>query len=668
MRHDNIGLFWEDLPKEKGKIVREMPPIPDTGWKCPTSFPDLSSAPCIAIDVETYDPGLKQFGPGWARRLGHLVGVSVGIPNGGRWYFPMRHEINPEENMNPDHVLAWLRDTLGNASQPKIGANIIYDIGWLEEEGVEVKGDLIDIQFAEALLDEASNVALESIAQKYLGVGKESNELYKWCSSFYGGEPKGAQRKNIYRAPASLVGKYAESDADLPLRVAPLLYKALQDEGLFEIFEMECKLIRLLIKMRRRGVKVDVPKAEALNIQLAKQRDELQLKLNTMVGFDCDIAKKPPLVKAFNKFGIKYPTTVKGNPSFKGEFLDSIKHPMGELIKEIRKVEKLRGTFVESYIINSHVNGYVYGQFHPMRSEGGGTRSGRYSSSTPNLQNIPSRDKILGPLIRGLFIPDEKDHYWLRFDYSQIEYRMLAHYAEGASGEVIRKAYNDNPLTDYHDLTQDLIKNTTGIILGRKPTKTINFGLIYGMGTSSLATSLNVNFKEAKRLTDAYHRGAPFAKATMNKVSKEAQRTGSVSTILGRKSRFNSWEPTDWDSRTIPLSYDKAQKKWGADIVRAYTYKALNRKLQGSAADLIKMALLHCWESGIFERCGYPALTVHDELDFSMAPGTEKEFQEVVRMMENSIKLRIPVKVSIEIGKDWGHCVEIPDMFSIPKM
>ena len=221
MRNDDIGFFWQDVVQDtaRGQIIRPQPPIPETGWVMPKDFPNLSSASCLAIDTETYDPDLLVRGPGWARGSGHIVGVSVGVPEGQTWYFPVRHTIRPETNMDPENVFAWLRATLGDKAQPKVGANLMYDIGWLSEENVAVCGTLCDVQYAEALLDERSEVALDVLGEKYLGIGKTDELIYQWCSDFYGGAANGKQRANLWRAPPSLVGPYACGDVDLPLRI-----------------------------------------------------------------------------------------------------------------------------------------------------------------------------------------------------------------------------------------------------------------------------------------------------------------------------------------------------------------------------------------------------------------------------------------------------------------
>ena len=656
MRSDNIGMFWQDLPAERGanKVARVMPHIPDTGWTPPTEFPNLSQAKVLAIDTETYDPDLLTKGPGWARGVGHLVGVSIGTEDGRRWYFPMRHEIEPEMNWNPDVVIAWLKDTLSNPKQSKIGANIMYDIGWLAQEGVIVKGPLYDVQYAEALLNETSPVNLEHLAQKYLEEGKESNLLYQWCSDYYGGEPNEKQRKNIYRSPPRIAGPYAESDADLPLRLLTLQWDLLHREGLFDLFKMECELIPLYIAMRFAGVSVNIGYADELQAKLLEQQNEVQQRLDLAAGFKVNVDSRDHLARLFDDLGLGYGKTKKGNPSFKKEFLEALDHPIGEVIRDIRKYSKLRGTFVEGYILDSHINGKVYAQFHPLRKDDGGTRSGRYSSSNPNLQNIPIRDKILGPMIRSLFIPDAGHPYWRKYDYSQIEYRFLVHFAIGAGAEEARAQFNANPDLDYHAFAQELVKLKTGMHIERKPIKNINFGLIYGMGLDALAAMLGITKAKAKPLMAAYFDAVPFAKETMDACIKEADETGIITTISGRRSRFDMWEPSSWADKRPALPYHLAIQNY-ANIQRAKTFKALNRRLQGSAAELMKRAMHQCWVDGIFDATGVPRLTVHDELDFSDPGGRDEAFEEMKNIMENAIPLSIPVLADYEIGPDWGH-------------
>lgn len=660
---EQTDLFWDQpefsLDNARGGPIRSMPPIPDLGWKTPKEFPNLSSASVISIDIETYDPELIDYGPGWGRGKGHIVGVAIAVPE-ARWYFPMRHEVRTEDNLDPEKVLKWLKDTLGNEKQYKIGANILYDYGFLKQEGVEIKGQLIDVQYAEALLDDRAKVGLDTLGQKYLGIGKDGSILYNWCADYYGGKPNDKQRANIYRAPPSLVGPYAEMDVELPLKLAPILYKKLAAENLTDLFHTECKLIPLLAAMRFRGVKVDVEKAEQLRPQLLARAKIEQDKLNNLVGFPVNVMSGAEIAKAFDKMGLEYSRTEAGNPSFTKNYLESLNNPVANLIKEIRRLDKIRSTFIESYILDSHVNGRIHGQFHPLRHDEGGTMSGRFASSQPNLQNISARDEELAPLIRGLFVPD--NGLWRKFDYSQIEYRFLVHYAVGQGSEEARRMYCDNPKMDYHDYTMDMVIPYAGWDVStpekrkhkRRPLKNINFGLVYGMGEAKLAGDLGMSLQEGKKLFQFYHKALPFVKATMQDAVNVVNRNGFIDTILGRRARFDLWEPEGYGHESPPLPYTQAVVEYGG-IKRAYTHKAINNRLQGSSADLIKTAMLKAWESGLFDYLGVPYLTVHDELDMDDDGTKDDGFAELQHIMETAIPLSIPIRVECEIGPDWGH-------------
>lgn len=662
MRTDSIGLFWEDLPTgrgARGPLARPMPEIPETGWRAPRDFPNLSAAKAIAFDTETFDPDLLDYGPGWARGVGRMIGASVAVEGGYKWYFPFGHETCPEQNLDKEQVLRWLRDTLGNPLQRKIGANITYDMGWLRQEGVHVAGELFDVQFAEALLDESAEVNLDALGYRYLGEGKTSNLLYQWLADWFGGAPTGVQRKHMYKAPPSLAGPYAEGDADLPLRLEYLQTKRLIDEGLWSVFRMECDLIRLMIDMRFAGVRVDLDRADMVREILLEKELAASKFLNHLAGFEVNTSSSSHLAKAFDAAGVWYPRTTKNAPSFKKTFLEEVDHPIGKAVVEVRKLNKLRTTFVESYILDSNIKGRLHGQFHLLRGDAEGTRSGRLSATDPNLQNIPSKD-ALASLVRALYVPDIGHAQWDKFDYSQIEYRFLAHFAVGPGSDDIRAIFNNNPDADYHQAIIDLIAGQTGIELERKPAKTINFGLIYGMGQDKLGHSLHLDKKATKELFEAYHKGAPFAKATMRDCSEEASNTGIIKTFLGRKSRFDLWEPGGWGNqeKAVALPMREALLRYGK-IRRAYVHKALNRKLQGSAADLMKMAMWQLYHSGVFAYTGVPRLTVHDELDFSNPGGQEEAYQYVHHVLENVTKLRVPIKADRESGPDWGNVKEL---------
>lgn len=663
MRFDNIGLFWQDLPAVNvrgGRTLGPMPPIPETGWKPPTHFPNIIDAPWIALDCETFDPELDEHGPGWARGIGHIVGVSVATIN-GKWYFPMRHEVQKELNLDPELVLRYLRYSL-SGKQPKIGANITYDIGWLQQEGVIVNGPLYDVQFAEGLLDETVRVSLESIARRHLGVGKTVDLLKEWAQQYYGTGEKN-WRRDIYRCPPSLVGAYAEDDAALPYQVLMKQWPLLVSRGLLDLFEMECKLIRLLIAMRFKGISIDLPYAERLRDDFVARTAVAQKELDYIVGFNINVNSGAALASAFDKLGLRYYRTApternpEGNPSFTQDFLKTVKHPLVEHLLKVRALEKLKSTFIEGYMLNAHVNGKVYGSFHPMFGEEGGAKTGRFSSTDPNLQNIPTRTEE-GRVIRTAFIPDAGHRRFRSWDYSQIEYRMLMHFATGPGADDFRARYWADPKLDFHKMTGGMVKEFTGIELKRSYIKNVNFGIIYGVGIDHMAEMLGVPMSEARTLLGHYHTALPFAKATMRDVSAQVQRDGICYTILNRQTHFDKWESAEWGQGGNPLPYRAALAEWGTNIMRAYTYKALNYKLQGSAADMMKKAMVDCWEAGVFDQIGVPRMTVHDELDFSDPGDTPDDgWAELKHIMENCIPgIRVPIRVDNTDGNNWGEC------------
>jgi DNA polymerase I-like protein with 3'-5' exonuclease and polymerase domains len=671
MRDDSVGLFWEDKPKERsrGHILRSMPPIPETNWRAPNEFPNLAGVSILGIDTETCEPDFDN-GPGWARGLGHIVGVSVATTDAG-WYFPVRHSVCPEQNLDPDRVFRWLADALGTPRVAKVGANLLYDIGWLKAEGVVVDGPLVDVQFAEALLTEREPTALDSLGEKYVGAGKDVNLLYRWLADYYGGKPDGKQRGNIHRAPPSLVGPYAERDARLPLAIIDAQFPQLEREGLVDLFRMECELIPLLVAMRFAGTSVNIAEAERVRDVLRAEQKEFQAQLKTLTGVEVNVNAAATIARAFDAIGLTYPKTAKsGKPSFKKEFLEALDHPVGKLIREIRSRDKLVSTFIESYILERSVGGKIFCSFHPLRGDEGGTRSGRFSSSDPNLQNIPARDERLAPLLRGIFVPDPGHVAWRRYDYSQIEYRLLAHFAVGPLADAIRAAYNADPHIDYHHRVFEMLapvvgwdtQDPTTVKYKRKLTKNVNFGLVYGMGIKKLVRYLGLTPKQGDELFKAYHKSVPFVQATMDAAQEQVQELGYMPTILGRRSRFDMWEPADWElidtSNRVALPYRAALDKWGSRIKRAYGHKGLNRKLQGSAADIMKRAMWQCWKSGVFNVTGVPRLTIHDELDHSQIdsrPETLEAFEYIKHTLETAIPLRVPVVVDVEVGNTWGE-------------
>lgn len=654
MRYDDIGMFWEDLPAQKrgGKRVEgPMPEIPETGWRAPTEFPNLSAARAIGIDTETYDPELTEKGPGWGRGSGHMVGFSIAVPDGPSWYFPMRHEARPEENLCPETCLRWAQSVLGDA-RPKIGANIIYDLGWFRQEGVEVAGPYYDIQHAEPLLrSEAPHVSLDALARRYLGLGKTTNLLYEWLGKWFTWVKGDRLRKYIHRAPASLVGPYAESDAALPLLIMNKQWRELGSRGLLDLFNLESRLTPLLRDMRWHGVPIDVEYAERLEAELSGRLVELEADLGSYATGAINFGSAQDLAKVFTALGIHYPTTAKGNPSFTAGFLETVGHPFVDKLLDYRRIQKNLTTFVRGYLLDAHVNGSIHAEFHPLKGDENGARSGRFASSNPNLQNLPTRTEE-GRRIREAFIASG---LWRKYDYSQIEYRLLAHHAVGAGSDEIRRLYVSDPATDYHAATAALVLALTGIELERAATKTINFGLIYGMGRGELIHRLRLSAAKGNQLYRAYHKAVPFAKATADACSSEAAATGRITTVLGRESHFDSWGPARFDPDAPALPFAEALQEYG-QVARAFTHKALNRKLQGGNADIIKSAMVAAYEGGIFAATGLPLLTVHDELDFDdpMTPASAEGFAALHHLMEHVVTLTVPIRVELSTGKNWG--------------
>lgn len=627
-RFDDVGMWWQDYkppPTANKAAVRVTNvDIPSTGWSPPTDFPNLSGCKVLGIDTETKDPNLLSKGPGGVRKDGHIVGVSVSTTDRS-WYFPMRHEHPSQRslNMNPDSVLAFVRDIYQSAV-PLVGANLLYDLEWLRAEGAGMpKGELFDVQYAEPLLDEESrSYSLDSLASKYLGTGKVTSALYEWCAASFGGDANGKQRANIWRSPPSLVGPYAEADAGLPLKILAQQRKLLAQQELTDLFRIECALIPLLLDMRFFGVRIDMDKAHST---LAWLRAEAA-KHQSIVG-DVDVWSSDSVARAFDKANVEYPRTEAGNPSFTRPWLETCPHEVAQAILGVRMYEKAANPFIESYLLGSQVNGRVHCQFHPLRSDDYGTVSGRFSSSNPNLQNIPSRDKVLGPMLRSLFIPEDGCK-WRRADYSQVEYRLLAHYAVGNGADALRKKYIDDPRADFHIMTLDMVREQTGVELGRKPAKNLNFGLVYGMGKDKTARSLGVPYDLGLRLYDAYFEAMPMVKATYKSAERLAKRRGYIKTVLGRRRRFK-------DEQGL--------------------HKALNACLQGSAADVIKKAMVTCYKEGIFAKTGIPHLTVHDELDWS-DNGDAAAFEEAKHVLETCVPLRVPLLVDMSVGNTWGDC------------
>ncbi len=639
MRADLQGMFWDDAEYVSTRGVKSVAPIryvepPATNWKPPTEFPNLSGAKIIGLDTETKDLELLDRGPGSVRGAAHAVGFSIATEDHRAWYFPLRHEYEAQAGLNLDagKCFAWLSEQL-RVKRPIVGANLLYDLEVLRAEGVATpQGPLWDVQYAEPLIDEQRpSYSLDALGNIYFGRGKVTSDLYTWASQCFGGAADGSQRANIWRSPPSLVGPYAEADALLPLQILEKQRILLRGENLEAVFELECGLIPLLLDMRFRGVRIDVERAQTTAVWL---REQARIAQEEIPGVN--VWSAASIARAFTAAGIELQYTEAGNPSFTKEWLEAQTHPLASRVLDVRLYEKAANPFVESYLLNNMHNGRVHCQFHPLRGDRFGTVSGRMSSSNPNLQNIPSRHKVIGPLLRSLFIPEEGCR-WVRADHSQIEYRSLVHFAVGQGAEQLRERYRNDPNTDFHNFAIELVDKITGILLDRTPAKNLGFGLVYSMGEYKLTRSLGVSPEIGKRLYDAYFEALPSVKTTNRAAMRLAQRRGYIRTITGRRRRFTKM----------------------VDGERVGAHAALNACLQGTAADILKKGMLDCYRAGVFaeDACGIPHLTVHDELDWSdpCTPRSAQAFAEAKRLMEDCIKLRVPLLVKMSSGANWGE-------------
>ena len=646
-----------------------LPPVPVTDWVRMTSPPRLDSAVRLAFDVETYDPSLTTMGSGWGRNDGRIVGVAIGAQdaagNLGSWYFPTSHAVFAEDNLPEKPVFEWLKGILETPVE-KVGANLTYDIGWLGEYNIKPAGPLHDVQFAEALLDNDALVALEVLSQKYLGFGKDTKLLYDWLKTAYPYQTDSKLRGDIYRAPASLVGKYAQSDVINPLLILQKQIPLLEAENLTTVYRLECELIPMMVAMRKRGVRVDVDRALKMVAELNAESQQEAKALGDEYGLNIAGVASSQISKLFDAANVRYPKTDLGNPSITGPWLKSLEHPLGEQIISIREKEKIASTFLRGYIIEKNVNKRLHPNFHQLHADENGTKVGRLSSSQPNLQNLPSRTK-LGKRVRECFLPDEGHHSWIKLDFSQIHYRILAHNAVGQGANELRQKYIDNPKTDYHMEVYSAAAPMLGWSLTdqaeikekRRPIKNVNFGLLYGQSEKSLGYKNGFTKEQAVEFMKIYHKAAPYVKPTMRAIANEVQDFGYVTTLLGRRIRFPLFEPEarDFENYSQPLPYEAALREYGAPLKRAYDYRGVNYKFQGSEPDIMKASMLALWRSGVFDVTGVPMITVHDECDYSKRDNsdlTNQAFAFVKHTMETTIKMRVPIYADMSEGPNWG--------------
>lgn len=639
---------------------------PESSWVPPTELPDLSQAKMIGLDVEAKDPNLMKMGPGFIRGDAKVVGISLAVEDGPKLYLPFGHEQGG--NMDKDLVVRYVREQLSRENQTKVGANLMYELEACASLGIEIKGPLADIQIAEPLLDEEriGGNSLEALSQSYLGYGKNESKLRQAAADF-NLDPKA----HLWRLHSKYVGEYGEDDALYPLLILKHQMKKLEEEKLINVWKLESELLPVLFKMRMRGIAVDTDRAELLSAEMMSEENIVLGRIWEQTGYKVDPWSSKSLSVLMNQLGLgfyiqhtppskQYPM---GQPSFKNEWFDQMaeQHPVLGLLREYRVMSKIRRDFVEGLFLNGNINGRLHPQWHQLRQDdedrANGTRTGRIASSKPNLTNVPTRDPRWGKKIRSLVKADKGGKY-CKNDYSSQEPRILLHWAflknyPGAA--EARQRYLDNPYTDYHQMTADLIQLRTGRHIERRPAKDINLGSSYGMGFAKLAAKLGLSIDEAKKLLKIYHEGVPYVKKLEERCMEIVQAQGFIRTISGRKRRFKKWEPRDWDLKrtTRPVhDYETAVEMWGHNVERSDAHKALNAICQGSAADQTKKAIILLDKEGLT-----PQIQVYDELGQTI--WDERDAWRIKEIMENAIEFTVPHIADPELGLNWGELSEL---------
>ena len=619
-----------------------------TEWISPESFPDLKDHKYIAIDLETRDPDLKSRGSGSIIGNGEIVGISVAV-EGWSGYYSFGHA---EGNFfDKEVVMRWIKEVCA-LPNVKLFHNAMYDVCWLRAYGVKINGHIVDTMVMASLIDENRfHYSLNSLSIDYLGQVKDETALRAAA------ERAGVDAKaEMWKLPAMYVGLYAEKDAELTLSLFKKLSVEIKKQDLTKVFDLETQLFPCLIDMKFKGVRVDVQKAHTIKQKLAAQEESLLLEVKKETGIEPQIWAARSIAKVFDKLGLNYVRTAKTQaPSFTKNFLQEHKNPIVNKIAKAREINKAHTTFIDTIIKYEH-RGRIHADINPIRGDSGGTVTGRFSYSNPNLQQIPARNKQIGPMIRSLFIPEEK-HTWGCFDYSQQEPRLVVHYAatkfkgDEEVTDIVERFQNNS--VDFHQTVADMAN------ISRTEAKVINLGLFYGMGKAKLQAELGISTKdEASKLFNKYHDSVPFVKDLSDAISRDGAAFGYIKTFGGRRCRFNKWEIAEWNAgKLVPptskadaeaayfLKYPKATT---ANIRRAMTYKALNKLIQGSAADMTKQAMLDLYREGIV-----PHIQIHDELDISVID--KKQSDRIIEIMEKAVTLKIPNKVDYESGDNWGE-------------
>ncbi len=642
---------------------------------------DLRGIDTVAVDIETYDPNLKTKGLGAIRNDGFICGIAVATGKDTA-YFPLRHSDTDIDPARIDKIWEVLNKKIfQNENITKIFHNAMYDVCWIRAvTGKKMKGRIVDTMIAASVIDENRfKYSLDALSKDYLDEEKYKYDLQQKTLEWSGGTVKDPMT-NMHKLPAYIVKDYAKQDVDLTYKLWSLFNKKI-DEVLYtkedgeqktcrKIFELETKLFLCLVDMKFKGVKIDTAQAILFGRHLKKRRDQIVKAIENKTGIRVDIWAASSIKNLLEHQKITdYKETPKSKmPQLPKDYLKTHKNKCLRMIAKAREYDKAVNTFIEGLLGYVH-EGRIHADINQIRSDAGGTVTGRFSMSNPNLQQIPSKG-FIGAKMRELFIPEDGCK-WGSFDYSQQEPRIVVHYAIkiGLPGTENLQEEFDKDDADFHQIVADMAN------ISRKQAKTINLGLFYGMGKIKLQKELGLDQTEAKTLFNDYHNRVPFVRRLSQELIDFSKKNKLLFTLYDRFCRFDKWETTnkEWNSETnrfnqVTLYTEKdAREAFKAEILDkfkekkidpnymdwferyytpAFTYKALNRLIQGSAADMTKKAMVDLYEKGIV-----PHIQIHDELCFST---TDHEAELIKETMEQTILLEVKNKVDYESGPNWG--------------
>ena len=642
---------------------------------------DLKDVDTVAVDIETYDPNLKTKGLGAIRNDGFICGIAVATGKETA-YFPLRHSDIFIDYKRDEKIWDALNEKIfQNENITKVFHNAMYDVCWIRAvTGMKMKGRIVDTMIAASVVDENRfKYSLDSLSKDYLNEEKYKYDLQQKTLEWSGGTVKDPMT-NMHKLPASIVKEYAKQDVNLTYKLWNLFDKKI-DEVLYikedgeqktcrQIFELETKLFLCLVDMKFKGVRIDVAKAIEFGRHLKKRREQILKAIESLTTVRVDIWAAASIKKLLDHLHIKdYKVTPKSKmPQLPKDYLKKHSNKCLRMIAKAREYDKAANTFVDGLLDYVH-EGRIHADINQIRSDTGGTVTGRFSMSNPNLQQIPAKG-FIGQKMRELFIPEDGCK-WASFDYSQQEPRIVVHYAIklGLPGTETLQEEFDKDDADFHQIVADMAN------ISRKQAKTINLGLFYGMGKIKLQRELGLDQRQAKELFNEYHGRVPFVRQLSQELIAFAKENRLLFTLYDRFCRFDKWETTnkEWNPETnrfneVPLyTKEQAKEAFKAEMLEkfkenkidpnymdyfdryytpAFTYKALNRLIQGSAADMTKKAMVDLHEKGII-----PHIQIHDELCFSI---TDHESKLIKDIMEQTIPLEVKNKVDFESGPNWG--------------